>query len=241
MAWGSFALLFALLSGVAAGPHIKKEMVESSERHNRYYHYEELRERLRSLAEAYPRQAQLFSIGQSVQGRELWVLRITAELHAQIPDRPQVKYVGNMHGDEAVSRQVLLYLADYLLRGYLRDPRLTRLLNTTDIYILPSLNPDGFENASEGDCTGNRGGRENARGRDLNRSFPDQFSPDSHPDLSEVPEVSAMINWIQSNRFLLSGNLHGGSVVASYPYDDSHRIQFLVSTASLQMMKCLNT
>nr|XP_033777594.1 carboxypeptidase D [Geotrypetes seraphini] len=221
MAGGGFMLLVVLLSDVYASPHIKKEMAESPELYNRYYHYEELSERLHSLAETYPHQARLFSIGKSVQGRELWVLRITGEPEAQIPDRPQVKYVGNMHGDEAVSRQVLIYLADYLLRGYGHELRLTRLLNTTDIYILPSLNPDGFEIASEGDCTSSRGGRENARGRDLNRSFPDQFSPDAHPDLSEVPEVSAMINWLLNNRFLLSGNLHGGSVVASYPYDDS--------------------
>ncbi|XP_029467086.1 carboxypeptidase D [Rhinatrema bivittatum] len=219
---GRLPFIAVLLLGAAAGPHIKKEMLESPERYDRYCHYDELSERLRALAEAHPRQAQLFSIGQSVQGRELWVLRVTNE-PGQAPDpaKPQVKYVGNMHGDEAVSRQVLLYLAEYLLQSSGREPRLARLLNTTDLYILPSLNPDGFESAAEGDCSGERGGRENARGHDLNRSFPDQFSPDARPDLSEVPEVSAMIGWIQSNRFLLSGNLHGGSVVASYPYDDS--------------------
>ena len=55
------------------------------------------------------------------------------------------KYVGNMHGDETVGRQVLIYLAQYLVNEYGSNPRVTRLLDTTEIYILPTMNPDGYE------------------------------------------------------------------------------------------------
>ncbi|XP_023983383.1 carboxypeptidase D [Physeter macrocephalus] len=246
-------LCVLLLRSPARAAHIKKAEATTTTtsagaeavkgQFDRYYHEEELGLALREAAAAgTPGLARLFSIGSSVEGRPLWVLRLTAGLGPPpsdgdtgpdaagplLPGRPQVKLVGNMHGDETVSRQVLVYLARELAAGYRRgDLRLVRLLNTTDVYVLPSLNPDGFERAREGDCgfsdSGPPGasGRDNSRGRDLNRSFPDQFSTGEPPSLDDVPEVRALIEWIRRNKFVLSGNLHGGSVVASYPFDDS--------------------
>ena len=41
-------------------------------------------------------------------------------------------------------------LARHLLTNYETDPRVATILNTTDIHILPTLNPDGFEKSVEG-------------------------------------------------------------------------------------------
>ena len=119
-----------------------------------------------------------------------------------------------------------MFMAKYLLANYGTEDRVTKLINTTDLWLMPSLNPDGFAAGQEGDCgnmaSGGRG-RENANMRDLNRDFHDQFRDgQSQEDLlrGRQPETLAAMKWIVSNPFVLSANLHGGSVVASYPYDD---------------------
>ena len=68
-------------------------------------------------------------------------------------------------GNEAVGRELLLELAGLLLTGS-EEPRLSRILATTDLHILVSLNPDGFERSSEGSCDKNEEGRRNANNVD---------------------------------------------------------------------------
>lgn len=77
----------------------------------------------------------------------------------------------------------------------------------------------------EGKCDSKQdfSGRENANHVDLNRDFPDQFDnkirTGSNILQGRQEETIAMMTWIANEPFVLSGNLHGGAVVASYPYD----------------------
>lgn len=65
-------------------------------------------------------------------------------------------------------------------------------------------------------------GRVNAANVDLNRDFPDRFENAFAQRLKpNQPETVAMMKFISQNPFVLSANLHGGAVVASYPYDNS--------------------
>uniref|UniRef100_A0A8D3B7U8 Carboxypeptidase D, a n=1 Tax=Scophthalmus maximus TaxID=52904 RepID=A0A8D3B7U8_SCOMX len=214
------ALLALLVSAGDARLHRTRRADDTVETYDRYYDYANLTARLQSLAQAYPHIADLSSVGESAEGRQLWVMRITREPRADSPGKPRFKYVGNMHGDETVSRQVLVYLVEHLLTRYAEEPRVAELVNTTDIYVMPSMNPDGFERSREGDCGGDNGGRNNAKNIDLNRSFPDQFDEAAVPP-EQIPEVQAVMRWILEKKFVLSANLHGGTVVASYPFDDS--------------------
>lgn len=183
-----------------------------------YYNYELLTTFLRNMTETYPQISKLHSIGKSVEGRDLWAIEISDAIDTVELSEPKFKYVGNMHGNEVVSRQILIYLIQHLLENYQKDDRVTKLVDSVDIFIMPSMNPDGFEKASEGDCNGIKG-RNNAKNEDLNRNFPDQYDLSSGHNIQ--PETKALIDWIENTNFILSANLHGGSVVASYPWDDS--------------------
>ena len=169
-----------------------------------------------SFVQQYSSIAKSYSIGKSVQGRDLLVVEISDNPGVHEELEPEFKYVGNMHGDEVVGRQILIHLIEYLLISYNKDPEITQLINNTRIHILCSLNPDGFEKArTSGIRSGIRNGRRNANNMDLNRNFPDPY--DATGDMQ--PETQAVINWIRDISFVLSANLHGGAVVASYPYD----------------------
>ena len=89
-----------------------------------------------------------------------------------------------------------------------------------ELYLVPTMNPDGFEMAREGERNSYTDkGRENFNDVDLNRNFPDQFRGEPHED--RQPEVEAVMQWSRQYPFVLSANLHGGSLVANYPYDSN--------------------
>ncbi|XP_064619755.1 carboxypeptidase D-like isoform X2 [Lineus longissimus] len=185
----------------------------------RYHDYEQMTNILRYINGQYPNLTHIYSIGKSVMGRELWAVAIgypgTASHHRLLV--PEVKFVANIHGNEPVGREMLIHLLDYLTTQYSINPSIQRLLRNTRIHLMPSMNPDGFERATVGDCSGMRG-RANANGYDLNRNFPDHF--DDNSNIRRQPETTAIMNWLKNVPFLLSANMHGGALVANYPYDN---------------------
>ena len=80
-----------------------------------------------------------------------------------------------MHGNEVVGRELLLKLVDDLCAQYrANDAEVTKLLSLTRLWILPTMNPDGWAKANAaGPGRGWTTGRANAHNQDLNRNFPD--------------------------------------------------------------------
>ena len=185
----------------------------------RHHNYEEMTWLLKDYSRKYSKIAHLYDIGISVQNRKLWVMEISNNPGKHESGEPEFKYVANMHGDEAIGREMLLHLIKYLCKNYGVNPRVTELIDTTRIHIMPSMNPDGYEMAATFSDEEWKSSRTNANGIDLNRNFPDQFFPSTNG--APQPETRAVMKWINSTPFVLSASLHSGALVANYPYDDN--------------------
>ncbi|KAI3380316.1 hypothetical protein SNEBB_002747 [Seison nebaliae] len=194
---------------------LKKLLKENNYRINTTNH-ENMVKYLKKVNDQYPHITSLYSIGQSVQKRELYVLIVSKEPEKHILKKPEFKYIANMHGDEIVGRESLLDLIDILVSNYETSNEIRDLVDNVRIHIMPSMNPDGHELHQ----------RENANHVDLNRNFPDyHFDLQKKSQPTMEPEVNHVIDWLKRVPFVLSANLHGGALVANYPfdaYDENH-------------------
>ncbi|RZB41385.1 carboxypeptidase D-like, partial [Asbolus verrucosus] len=157
----------------------------------------------------------LYSIGKSIKGNDLWVVNITAVKQQKV-GIPNIKFIGTIHGNEPVGREILLYFMEYLRDNYETNSEIRWLLDNTRIHILPNLNPDGFALANEQNCNGEYGRSNGKQGMDLNRNFPDYYHKRRIP---EAAETKAVKKWMTDVPFILSAGLHGGALVANYPFD----------------------
>lgn len=246
--------LFGVLA-LLAGPAMSQRYLDM-----RHHSYRETKEYLQLVKSLCPKTSRLYSIGQSVNGLDLLVIELGTSPGNHEILKPEFKYVGNMHGNEVVGKELLLWLAHYMCTEYNNgNEEIQSIMNTTRIHILPSMNPDGYEEAYNYPSFPKPYvyGRPNANGVDLNRNFPNldqwaciiptggrsdhltqklafrelqqrsimdystDYSSSSSPEDQTQPETTAVINWILRHPFVLSANLHGGDLVANYPYDAS--------------------
>ncbi|XP_073092941.1 probable carboxypeptidase X1 isoform X2 [Manis javanica] len=212
----------------------------------RHHNYKAMRKLMKHVNEQCPNITRVYSIGKSHQGLKLYVMEMSDQPGEHELGEPEVRYVAGMHGNEALGRELLLLLMQFLCHEFLRgDPRVTRLLTETRIHLLPSMNPDGYETAFRrgSELVGWAEGRWNQQGIDLNHNFADLNTPlweaeddglvpdsvpNHHlplptyytlPNATVAPETRAVIEWMKRIPFVLSANLHGGELVVSYPFD----------------------
>lgn len=110
---------------------------------NRYYDYDEMTVLLRQLEQAYPELLTLQSLGQSVQGREMWLMTLNNPETGPDLVKPAMYIDGNIHGNEVQATEVVLYSIWYLTKMYGTNEKITDLIDRCAFYFVPSVNPDG--------------------------------------------------------------------------------------------------
>ena len=107
------------------------------------YTYSELEDQLEAMNAAYPEITSLYPIGNSWQERALWCLEITNPAIAK-EDKTGIAVMANIHGGERESAACAMYFAWWLTENSASD-EVKAMLDEYDIYVVPVINPDGYE------------------------------------------------------------------------------------------------
>lgn len=130
---------------VIASPTLAQQQIDAEVdlAWNRYYELDEVGEILERLAAAHPELATLESIGESHEGRPMWVFTINNPQTGPDTSKPGIYVDGSIHANEIQSTETVLYSIWYLLEAYDEVESIRDLVDRTAWYFVPVVNPDG--------------------------------------------------------------------------------------------------
>lgn len=222
----------------------ENEVNSSDELDFRHHNYKDMRQMMKVINEECPNITRIYNIGKSSQGLKMYAMEISDNPGEHETGEPEFRYTAGLHGNEALGRELLLLLMQFLCKEYNDDnPRVRRLVDGVRIHLVPSLNPDAYELAYEmGSEMGNWAlGHWTEEGYDIFKNFPDLNSilwgaedrgwvprivPNHHIPHTEnvlngsfATETKSIITWMQRTPFVLGANLQGGEKMVAYPFD----------------------
>ena len=154
------------------------------------------------------------------------------------PDRdenePNILLFTNNHSRELNTIEVSFFVADKLLQGHGTDPTLTRLVDQNQIWIVPTMNPDGLNQVWSVDNFWRKNRRDNLDGSfgvDLNRNYPFFWSVCGSsnatssqiyhgPDAASEPENQAMLAFARAEGLERMLDVHSFGRDVRTPFND---------------------
>jgi len=109
---------------------------------NSYHTYSSTISELQSYAANYPSIAKLYDLTTTGQGRHVVAIKISDNVNSD-EDELRILVTGATHGNEFMGTEASMYSIDYLLTNYSTNPQIKKLVDTSEIYIIPMYNPDG--------------------------------------------------------------------------------------------------
>ncbi|SCL24229.1 Murein tripeptide amidase MpaA [Micromonospora nigra] len=180
-----------------------------------YHDYAELTAVVNKVVADHPTIARKISIGTSYQGRDLMAVKISDNV-ASDENEPEILFNSQQHAREHLTVEMAIYLLNLFTDNYNSDSRIRDIVNTRELWIVPTVNPDGSEYDI---ATGSyRSWRKNRQpnsgssyvGTDLNRNWgylwgccggsSGSTSSDTYrgPSAFSAPETQALRNFVNS-------------------------------------------
>ena len=146
-----------------------------------YYTLSQMYAAVDALVAAYPTIAQKIVLGSSVEGRPIVCVKISDNVAIDELNEPEVLYLGLQHAREAIGGASMIFFMQYLCENYAVNAKIQALVNNREVYIVPCVNPDGYERNRRTNPNGGGSQRKNRRinagsdstnmGVDLNRNY----------------------------------------------------------------------
>jgi hypothetical protein len=198
------------------------------------------RDQMYELARRYPGVTKLVKLGTTYQGREILALKVTQGARGERDGRrPSVLFSSVQHAREWIASETNRRLMYHYIEGWAaEDPKIVKLLQSTELWFVPIMNPDGYQYT----FTDERLWRKNLRnndgdpqitisdGVDPNRNYPEHFGYDNEgsssilssqtyrgPSGASEPETKAMQGLIGRVPFAFQVNYHSAGEWLLYP------------------------
>ena len=175
-----------------------------------YKSYDESCQFLEACVEKYPDLITIQSIGTTWEERPIMLATISLNV-AYASLKPALLYTGTAHAREWIGHELAIEFIDYILSNHNNNPEILETLSQNTLYIVPCLNPDGFEYSRKHFSFWRKNRRENGDGTfgvDLNRNFSvgyrksNNTSSNVHsgPHPFSEPETQAIKNFVDEHK-----------------------------------------
>ncbi|WP_426363310.1 M14 family zinc carboxypeptidase [Streptomyces sp. E-08] len=199
-----------------------------------------LKQEILDTARAHPGLTKVVSIGKTLKGQDILALKLTrGAQRAKDGSKPATLYMSNQHAREWITPEMTRRLMHYYLDNYGKDERITRIVDSTELWFVLSANPDGYDfthadpdhrqwrkNLRDNDGDGKIGPGD---GVDLNRNFAYKWGYDnegSSPDPADEtfrgkaamsePETRALDAFQKRIGFAYGVNYHSAAQLLLY-------------------------
>ena len=112
--------------------------------YDHYYVYSEIKEILEEYTAKYPQYCDIESIGVTLEGRDILLLKVTNKETGDYEDKPAYYLQGNIHAGEVTGCMAVMYFLDTIFTN-IDTEEIQRMLKKYTVYALPRVSPDGSE------------------------------------------------------------------------------------------------